>query len=72
MGVTSLGPHTGPACYEALLEICLIKKQLWIELLCVCLFFFPWGHVMQIPLSDWSIRAGVQIVWERVFFQEVI
>ena len=64
MGVLSLGPHTRPACYQALLEICLIKKM-WIELL--CLFFFPWGHVMEIPLSDWSIRAGVQISGSVLF-----
>ena len=66
MGVTSLGPHTRPACYQALLEICLIKKKCGSNY-CVCLFFFPWGHVMEIPLSDWSIRAGVQISGSVLF-----
>ena len=45
-GVTSLGPHTRPACYQALLEICSLKLcEKCGSNYCVSVFFFPWGHV---------------------------
>ena len=44
MGVTSLGPHTRPACHQVLRGSIKLCEQCGSNS-CVCLFFTPWGHV---------------------------
>ena len=44
MGVTSLGPHTRPACTQVLRGSIKLCEECGSNA-CVCLFFTPWGHV---------------------------
>ena len=69
MGVTSLGPHTRPACHQALRGMLLIKKNdFFHDQTCVCLFITPWGHVIQILPSDWSRQGHVNtlMTWHEL------
>ena len=44
MGVTSLGPHTRPACTQVLRGSIKLCEECGSNA-CLCVFFIPWGHV---------------------------
>ena len=78
MGVTSLGPHTRPACYQVLRGSLKLCEQCGSNS-CVCVFFTPWGHVnfmtifgthlrhfghvCQMLDSDWLIQNLLRSDW---------